>query len=208
MKSGAYFRTATVGGFNKEVVLNYIDQMSERSKHNEAKLQKQIEELTAQRDSLQSVVGSGNPEEIRAMQNQIVKLKEALTSVSETKDKLESNFDKARTAVEKSIAQAQKEAEKAKQFEAKVIELTKEKEQLESDNKNAREELRNTRPAAQELQRRYNELKNSAASAPAAAAQSAVIERTDADNNRKYAELEARIKDKILKECNRLVNIM
>lgn len=137
MKSGALFRTVAVGGFNRDDVINYVDNMSERAKHTEMKLQKQIEELTAERDELLAKSGdssnANDARKIAELQSQLKAKQDALDAVAETKAKMDKNLEQAKIAVEKAAAQAKREIENSKKMDAKIKSLSSANERLTHD---------------------------------------------------------------------------
>ena len=56
MEQKAEFKTSLFGGYEKESVLKYIDDMSRTAAESEAKLQEQIEQITRSRQGLEEQI--------------------------------------------------------------------------------------------------------------------------------------------------------
>lgn len=56
MEQKAAFKTSLFGGYEKESVLKYIDDMSRAAAESEAKLQEQIEQITRSRQGLEEQI--------------------------------------------------------------------------------------------------------------------------------------------------------
>ena len=56
MEQKAEFKTSLFGGYEKESVLKYIDDMSRAAAESEAKLQEQIEQITRSRRELEEQI--------------------------------------------------------------------------------------------------------------------------------------------------------
>ena len=56
MEQKAEFKTSLFGGYEKESVLKYIDDMSRAAAESEAKLQEQIEQITRSRQELEEQI--------------------------------------------------------------------------------------------------------------------------------------------------------
>ena len=187
MKSGALFRTVAVGGFNRDDVINYVDNMSERAKHTEMKLQKQIEELTAERDELLAKSGdssnANDARKIAELQSQLKAKQDALDAVAETKAKMDKNLEQAKIAVEKAAAQAKREIENSKKMDAKIKSLSSANERLTHDLESARKE-------AADFKSKYEQLKSQMDANATAAQQAKSVEQINEyrEKSRRYDE--------------------
>ncbi len=194
MKSGALFRTVAVGGFNRDDVINYVDNMSERAKHTEMKLQKQIEELTAERDELLAKSGdssnANDARKIAELQSQLKAKQDALDAVAETKAKMDKNLEQAKIAVEKAAAQAKREIENSKKMDAKIKSLSSANERLTHDLESARKE-------AADFKSKYEQLKSQIDANATAAQQAKSVEtkETTPATDANQAKLEEQINE-------------
>lgn len=109
------FRNAAFGGFNKEDVLHYIDEMTESTKTLEAGLKNQLNSLTASRNELTNRV-STFAEQVQELEQQLGEERTNLRELASMRDQLyielqvkQQALDTAVTRREKDIADCERE---------------------------------------------------------------------------------------------------
>lgn len=109
------FRNAAIGGFNKEDVLNYIDEMTENTRTLEAGLKNQLNSLTASRNDLTNKV-SNFEERVKELEQQLGQERSNLRELASLRDQLyvelqvkQQELDTAVSRREKDISDCERE---------------------------------------------------------------------------------------------------